>query len=159
MIRATSEPPELNTDLGSTPPQYSWDWGGFPTATPTRSSFSHKREDHDRATSLPPLGEHSEEMDGPGQEEEENADIHFGRGGRLTPGEQGYVLEFKGRTTVFDLSLCGDLSETNEEQAKETFEERRIPFRKFIDDPTIVHQDELTIRWHGRLQLPFYCWG
>jgi phosphatidate phosphatase LPIN len=144
----------LNTDLESTPPQYSWDWGGFPTATPTRSSFSHKREDYERATSLPPLGENPQEDDDPQQEEEENADIHFGRGGRLTPGgEQGYTLEFKGRTTVFDLSLCGDLSERSEEEAKALFQERRVPFEKFIDDPTIVHKDELTIEWHGRYEF------
>lgn len=92
-----------------------------------------------------------EEQDGPGEEEEENADIHFGRGGRLTSGdEQGYTLEFKGRTTVFDLSLCGDLHGRSEEEADELFQDRRIPFQKFMDDPTVVHKDELTIWWHGR---------
>ena len=106
---------------------------------------------------MPPSGEHVHEkgqhqpVDGPG---EEDADIHFGRGGWLTADDNGaYVLEFKGRITQFDLSLCGDLSalvQKSEEEANRAFMQKRVPFQRFIDEPEIVHKDELCIFWRGR---------
>jgi Lipin/Ned1/Smp2 multi-domain protein middle domain len=107
---------------------------------------------------MPPSGEHVHPVDGPRLDEgEEDADIHFGRGGWLTSdnGNGGYVLEFKGRITRFDLSLCGDVMQKTPEEADALFMQKRVPFQRFIDDPSIVHKDELTIRWRGRYVGPF----
>ena len=102
---------------------------------------------------MPPSGEYTHPVDGPRLDEgEEDADIHFGRGGWLASdnGNGGYVLEFKGRITRFDLSLCGDVTPKTPEEADSLFMQKRVPFQRFIDDPSIVHKDELTIRWRGR---------
>lgn len=154
-MRATSEPLDVGTSPENSLPQYSWEWGGFPVQTPLKSKFPERGEDMERATSMPPSGEHvhdkpqQQPVDGPG---EEDVDIHFRRGGWLRPDDNGaYILEFKGRITNFDLSLCGDLSMAkNEEEAKRAFMQKRVPFQRFIDHPEIVHKDELCIYWRGR---------
>jgi hypothetical protein len=107
----------------------------------------------ERANSMPPSGEHVHPVDGPRLDGgEEDADIHFGRGGWLTSGngDGDYVLEFKGRITQFDLSLCGDVTQKTPEEADSLFMQKRVLFQRFIDDPSIVHKDELTIKWRGR---------
>jgi hypothetical protein len=107
---------------------------------------------------MPPSGEHVHPVDGPRLDEgEEDADIHFGRGGWLTSDHDngGYVLEFKGRIKRFDLSLCGNVMQKTPEEADALFMQKRVSFQRFIDDPSIVHKDELTIRWRGRYVGPF----
>lgn len=88
---------------------------------------------------------------------DEELAVHFGKGGRLTAGDAGgFVLELEGRTVNFDLSFCGDLGEVvkqdNEaaEKAVRRFAERRVTFQNFIDDPAIVHHDDLCVRWGDR---------
>ncbi|KAG8832137.1 hypothetical protein FRC17_001970 [Serendipita sp. 399] len=152
-LRTITQSPGPGPSTENSPPQYSWEWGAFPIQTPQRTSFpSHSMIDHDRPTSAPPSGEHSHIADNPFEGlEEEDFDIDFGRGGRLTPtGDNGYVLEFKGQRTSFDLSLCGDLSHRDPEEAALCFLQHRVPFQRFLDDPAIVHKDELTIEWRGR---------
>jgi hypothetical protein len=114
----------------------------------------------DRATSLPISGENlhfpekSAAIDGESGErvnEEEDAEIHFGRGGKLSSlGESSYMLEFKGRTTRFELSLCGDVSGKPHEEAEAMFTQHKVLFRQFIENPALVHRDELCISWKGR---------
>lgn len=149
--RATSEPPELAPSPGNSVPRYSWEWGGFPVQTPMKPKFPE--HEFERANSMPPSGEHVHPVDGPRLDGgEEDADIHFGRGGWLTSGngDGDYVLEFKGRITQFDLSLCGDVTQKTPEEADSLFMQKRVLFQRFIDDPSIVHKDELTIKWRGR---------
>ncbi|CAG7848768.1 Nuclear elongation and deformation protein 1 [Serendipita indica DSM 11827] len=149
--RATSEPPsELGPSPDNSPPRYSWEWGNFPVQTPSKVSFpSHAPGEHERATSMPPSGEHVPASDGAG--DDEDIDIHFGRGGWLSPTDDDrYLLEFKGRRTMFDLSLCGDLSEKSLEEAQALFDQKRVSYNRFIDQPAIVHKDDLTIQWRGR---------
>lgn len=88
---------------------------------------------------------------------DEELAVHFGKGGRLTAGDvEGFVLEFEGHTVSFDLSLCGDLGEVMKqgngevENAVGRFSQRRVTFQQFIDDPAIVHNDELCVRWRDR---------
>jgi len=88
---------------------------------------------------------------------DEELTVHFGKGGRLTSGDAGgFVLELEGHTVSFDLSLCGDLGEVmkqgNEEaeNAVGRFAQRRVTFQQFIDDPAIVHNDDLCVRWKDR---------
>ena len=149
--RATSEPPELGPSPGNSLPRYSWDWGSFPVQTPEKIKFPE--HEFERTKSIPSSGGHTQPIDGPRQNEgEEDADIHFGRGGWLKSdnGNGGYILEFKGRITRFDLSLCGDLVQKSPEEADSLFMKKRVSFQRFIDDPSIVHKDELTIKWRGR---------
>ena len=87
----------------------------------------------------------------------EELTVHFGKGGRLTAGDaEGFVLEFEGRTVSFDLSLCGDLGEVMKqdngeaENAIRRFAQRRVTFQQFIDDPAIVHNDDLCVSWRDR---------
>jgi hypothetical protein len=88
---------------------------------------------------------------------DEELTVHFGKGGRLTAGDvEGFVLEFEGRTVSFDLSLCGDLGEVMKqgngevENAVGRFAQHRVTFQQFINDPAIVHNDDLCVRWRDR---------
>jgi hypothetical protein len=171
VVRATSEPPELdlNQGFGSPPmnnslPRYSWEWGSFPVQTGfsnhSRPFDEPQRGEMERATSLPPSVEHlhslkkstaSASESGEMANKEEDAEIHFGRGGQLSSlGEYGYMLEFKGRTTKFELSLCGDVSGKPHGEAEAIFTQSKVPFRQFIENPALVHRDELCISWKGR---------
>ena len=88
---------------------------------------------------------------------DEELAVHFGKGGRVTAGDKGgFVLELEGRTVNFDLSLCGDLGgvmkqgDGEVEKAVRRFAERHVTFQQFIDDPAIVHNDDLCVRWRDR---------
>jgi hypothetical protein len=88
---------------------------------------------------------------------DEELAVHFGKGGWLTAGDAGgFVLELEGRTVNFDLSLCGDLGgavtrgDWEVENAVRRFSQHRVTFQQFIDDPTIVHNDDLCVRWRDR---------
>lgn len=178
VIRATSEPPELDlnqlnersSSMNNSPPRYSWEWGSFPVQTPSKSTFSNherpsgerRKSELERATTLPLSGDRDRDRDsspdtldgernGEEIDEEEDAMIHFGRGGKLSSvGEYGYMLEFKGRTTKFELSLCGDVNEKSHEEAQAEFKQEKVSFRQFIENPALVHRDELCILWKGR---------
>jgi hypothetical protein len=81
----------------------------------------------------------------------EDDDINFGRGGLLKAGDKGeYILELKGETTAFDISLCGDLSGMDTGEAEMLFAQYRVSFQTFINDPAIVHKDELAVNWKGK---------
>lgn len=147
--RATSEPPDLGPSPSTSPPRYSWEWGEFPVASPSRTSFSNKRDEFERASSVPLLGD---QISG-GIEEDENeyAYIHFGKGACIKPaGTNAYVLEIQGQTIPFELSLCGDLDHLDSEEANLAFASKRVSYRSFMDDPSIVHNDDLTIQWRGK---------
>jgi phosphatidate phosphatase LPIN len=85
---------------------------------------------------------------------DEELAVHFGKGGRLTAGDaEGFVLELEGRTINFDLSLCGDLGEMIKRgngAVDRVFAQRRVTFQQFIDDPTIVDNDDLCVKWRDR---------
>ncbi|KAG8826985.1 hypothetical protein FRB91_000151 [Serendipita sp. 411] len=152
-VQTITQSPEHGRSAENSPPQYSWEWGAFPIQTPLKSSFPpHSAGDHERPTSAPPSGEHNHMEELPlDVMGEEDFDIDFRRGARLTSaGEYSYVLEFKGQRTTFDLSLCGDLSSKDPEDAQALFLQNKVPFQRFIEEPAIVHKDELTVRWRGR---------
>jgi hypothetical protein len=161
MQRAISEPPEVVHSFSVSPPQYSWEWGNFPkSASIAKHSGSEPASRAPERASThhyaPPTLAATRDEKSAAVVDEELA-VHFGKGGRLTAGDvEGFVLELEGRTVSFDLSLCGDLSEVmrqdNEgaENAVGRFAQRRVTFQQFIDDPAIVHNDNLCVRWKDR---------
>ncbi|CAG8768233.1 3160_t:CDS:2, partial [Acaulospora colombiana] len=151
-VRATSEPPELKLVSDNSPPEYSWQWGSFPVQTPKSSTFPGSIHEHPRISGLPSTSEPTLPLHEviPEVAEDDDDEINFGRGGLLKPGDQGvYVLELKGESTEFDISLCGDLSDMEAEEAETLFAQHRVPFQAFINDPAIVHKDELAVQWKG----------
>jgi len=161
MQRATSEPPEVGYLPSVSPPQYSWEWGNFPKSASIPKHFESEPASRapERASTHPyttptPAAMQDEKFAAAVDEE---LAVHFGKGGRLTAGDAGgFVLELEGRTVYFDLSLCGDLGEVIKqdngqvEKAVERFAQHRVTFQQFIDDPAIVHNDDLCARWTDR---------
>ena len=161
MQRATSEPPEIGHSASVSPPRYSWEWGNFPKSA---SILKHSEsEPASRASGHTPTHSYTPTTPTTAQDEkfvtpaDEELAVHFGKGGRLTAGDAGgLMLELEGRTVNFDLSLCGDLSEMIKrgngavEEAVRIFAQRRVTFQQFIDDPAIVHNDDLCVRWRDR---------
>lgn len=167
-LRATSEPPEFGPPPSSSPPQYSWEWGSFPVqahspTTPTKqSSDPRPRREHERSSSLPPFSENivppTPQLAGSTPSlpipPSKDADLgfHFGKGGRLSAGDShnGFVIDIEGESYEFDLSLCGDLHGMDDIEAAKAFTGKKVSFEQFLDDPAIVHNDELVVRWNDR---------
>jgi hypothetical protein len=164
MQRATSEPPEVGHLASVSPPQYSWEWGNFPKSAsiPKHSESEPASRAPERTSTHPytPTTPDTALNEKSATAADEELAVHFGKGGRLTAGDAGgFVLEFEGRTVNFDLSLCGDLGEMIKrgngavEKAVREFAQRRVTFQQFIDDPAIVHNDDLCVRWRDRYLL------
>ena len=164
MQRATSEPPEIGHSASVSPPRYSWEWGNFPKSTsiPSHSESEpasrapERTSTHPYIPTTPTMALHEKSA----TVADEEPAVHFGKGGRLTAGDAGgFVLELEGSTVNFDLSLCGDLGEMIKrgtgavEKASRRFAQRRVTFQQFIDDPAIVHNDDLCVRWRDRYLL------
>ena len=156
--RAVSEPPEVGNSLPGSPPRYSWEWGNFPkSASIPKHAGSEPGSRAPERASPPHFIPSTLAATRDENSVYEELNVHFGKGGRLTAGDtEGFVLEFEGRTVSFDLSLCGDLGEVMKqdngevESAVRRFAQRRVTFQQFIDDPAIVHNDDLCVRWRDR---------
>ena len=161
MQRAVSEPPEIGHSLSGSPPRYSWEWGNFPKSASipkqTGSEPGSRAPERTSSHHITPSTLSTTRDEKSAAVVDEELTVHFGKGGRLTADDaEGFVLEFDGRTVSFDLSLCGDLGEVMKrgngeaENAVRGFAQHRVTFQQFLDDPAIVHNDDLCVRWRNR---------
>lgn len=143
--------------------EYLWEWGGFPQRSPLGTTFDPPGIsetlgpgwDKDKATTLPrgpnlPL-EGSPETN---VDEEEGG---YGVGGRLRPDRNEpyrFILLIERKTTYFELALFPKDESMrkfgrNEVDDAQIFNERRVEYNVFLDDESILQEDDLIIRWAG----------
>ena len=158
--RHLSRPMNVPTLSGD---EYLWEWGGFPQKTPLKSTFGPpgiseapgSGWDRDKATTLPrgfvsPL----EGSLGTNVDEEESG---YGTGGRLRPDRNEphrFILLIERKTTYFELAhFPKDESRRkfgrNEVDDAQIFNERRVDYKAFLDDESIIQEGDLVIRWAG----------
>ncbi|KAL1661727.1 nuclear elongation and deformation protein 1 [Schizophyllum commune] len=79
----------------------------------------------------------------------------YGAGGILRPSKRhpfGLVVLIDGKRATFELSLVDDPSifhGLDEVDAARRFEEHRVDFERFLNDPSVVQDSKLVLRWSG----------
>lgn len=153
--RAGSAPPELHIPppSSSPPAEYSWEWGAFPQRSPAIHNFAPlpgqpEQRPFDRASSEPPDLEAGVAI----QDGDSKPDI-FGAGGRLFPDDEDehrFWVDMEGKRFLFELSLCGNPEGKDEIGDAQRFDDARVPYRRFLDDVSMIDSENLVIRWDGK---------
>ena len=79
----------------------------------------------------------------------------YGAGGILRPSKRhpfGFVVLIDRKRATFELSLVDDPSifhGLDEVDAARRFEEHRVDFERFLNDPSVVQDSKLVLRWSG----------
>jgi phosphatidate phosphatase LPIN len=77
-------------------------------------------------------------------------EVIFGLGGLLTPDRKDpyqFILDLDSVRITFELSLCGQMSGTDEVEDVNRFESSRVSYRRFMAKANVVKSQDLVIRW------------
>lgn len=152
--RAQTEPPEENPSSISRPlsptgerientaeMDLAWDWSQYPKDKEDDGSTSADRPVPHRGESLPVA------LDGVVQATP-SATIKA-----IDDDPYTYMLQLDNRVHLFELSLCGHDGYAAEGKAsaneRESFYTHRVPFTKFMEDPSVVDDPKLIVRYKG----------
>lgn len=141
--------------------EYMWEWGGFPQKSPLNTTFNPtdipegkgKQAHALRKSTLPPRLP-TEVFARAAQKPESG----FGVGGRLRPDREDpclFTLLIEGKSVQFELSIVpgsrlatsGSLGGGDEVQDAKIFNERKVDFWNFLDDESVLNDEDLVLRW------------
>jgi len=168
-LDAPSNPPRLLRTHTNPMQEYSWEWGNFPQPSPMQTTFpmrtDFKGKDKEGSSSTLPLS--------PDTSPERRQTEEYGAGGRLgvsMSDETLFRVSVDGRPSEFELSIIRDsdeedtrgrqprgagsdpffdLKQMDEFEAGTKFDEGKVDFESFLDDPSIVDHPHLVIRWNS----------
>ena len=167
--------PSLPSIRTSTTEEYTWDWGNFPQKTPIRSTFGLNhgpgasvdltRKAKGRLMSEVPDAQYARAR-AAAEREMLNDSASYGNGGRLTMDKNDptrFRVFIEGRTVEFEIAIvpptslqgseggkkshAGTLDGDDEVEDEHRFEEHKIDFERFLNDETVVHDDNLVLLW------------
>ncbi|PIL37372.1 hypothetical protein GSI_01065 [Ganoderma sinense ZZ0214-1] len=167
--------PSLPSIRTSTTEEYTWDWGNFPQKTPIRSTFGLNhgpgasvdltRKAKGRLMSEVPDAQYARAR-AAAEREVLNDSASYGNGGRLTMDKNDstrFRVFIEGRTVEFEIAIvpptslqgsredkkshAGTLDGDNEVEDEHRFEENKVDFERFLNDESVVHDDNLVLLW------------
>lgn len=151
--------------LGVPTEEYMWEWGGFPQKSPLKTTFSPTEGPHGTSKQLFPSRNSTLFPTLPLRLPKEDfaraskkPDPGFGVGGRLRPDREDpciFTLIIEGKTVQFELSVVpgsrlatsGSLGGGDEVEDAKIFNERKVDFWKFLDDESVLNDEDLVLRW------------
>ncbi|KAI0796995.1 Lipin/Ned1/Smp2-domain-containing protein [Abortiporus biennis] len=173
---ASSSANNSSLKLTLPPQEYSWEWGNFPQKTPVRTAFDKvstsankgkgrmlSDEDTDYWTSGIGGTKHNPKLSHNASSDDEdynNADKMFGSGGLLTVDRRDptkFRVFIEGRTAEFEMSIIpphshgasGFRDGEDEFEDARRFDEGKIDFTTFLEDESILKNENLVLRWAG----------
>ncbi len=164
-IRGGSAPPEgglhLNLpELGTSAPDYTWEWGAFPTPSPVRRSFSLAKDDSDVHVTTSASSQTLSRL-GKSVVTARDLEVEFsgmGRGGSLSPDtgvdrDPGlFWVSIDGKEFQFQLSICRKQERkwSDDVESARWFEDGRIDYERLYKDPELAEDPDLVMKWGGR---------
>nr|VWP01801.1 DNA helicase (EC [Ganoderma boninense] len=167
--------PSLPAIRTSATEEYTWDWGNFPQKTPIRSTFGPHhgpgasvdlaRKAKGRLMSEVPDAQYARAR-AAAEWEALNDSASYGNGGRLTMDKNDstrFRVFIEGRTVEFEIAIvpptsltglgegkkfhAGTLDGEDEVEDEHRFEENKVDFERFLNDESVVHDDNLVLLW------------
>ncbi|KIO17370.1 hypothetical protein M407DRAFT_32966 [Tulasnella calospora MUT 4182] len=133
--------PKNAGDLSTSPPDYTWEWGAFPTRSPARPTFK-------------PLMSLRRSLR---EEEEEEASTSFGRGGHLFPDDAERDLfraHIEEKKFSFQLSLCdndeGRRRRFDDLESARWFNDEKVEYAGLLADRDVAASEQLVMKWGDR---------
>ncbi|KAG8973032.1 hypothetical protein FRC05_009147, partial [Tulasnella sp. 425] len=173
-VRGASAPPDLqvtipNTgDLSTSPPDYTWEWGAFPTRSPARPTFKPLVKD-DAAVNVGPshlgqsvttaedVAEDDAAGDKPSSTSEDEGSSAFGQGGQLFPDRTErdmFWVNMEGKKFSFQLSLCdndeGRRRRFDDLESARWFYDEKVEYARLLADPDVAGSEQLVMKWGDR---------
>ncbi|KAG8894181.1 hypothetical protein FRB99_001427 [Tulasnella sp. 403] len=167
-VRGSSAPPELQVsipmdNISTSPPEYEWEWGAFPTRSPARRTFSIKDDVHPGPSHLGKSVVTRDDIDlekgAANKSDDETRDPRFGEGGRLGPDANDatvFWVFIEGRKFSFQLCLSSTLVQNIERRSKDEcqcadlFERSKIEYRTLLNERAIAERSDLVMKWGDR---------
>ncbi|KIO15297.1 hypothetical protein M407DRAFT_13345, partial [Tulasnella calospora MUT 4182] len=167
-VRGGSAPPDVQVtipndvrDLSTSQPDYTWEWGAFPTRSPARPTFKPLARD-DAGVHVGPshLGQSvttAEDDVTEAKPSSEEASTSFGHGGHLFPDDTErdlFWVNMEEKRFSFQLSLCdndeGHRRRFDDLESARWFEDEKVEYARLLADPDVAASEQLVMKWGDR---------
>ncbi|KAG8914982.1 hypothetical protein FRC00_009033, partial [Tulasnella sp. 408] len=173
-VRGGSAPPDVQVtipgagELSTSPPDYTWEWGAFPTRSPARPTFKPLVRD-DAGVHVGPshLGQSvtsAEDVDGDSARlkpststPEDESSSSFGKGGQLFPDSAErdlFWVSIEAKRFSFQLSLCdndeGRRRRFDDLESARWFDDEKVEYARLLADPDVAASEQLVMKWGDR---------
>ncbi|KAG8965035.1 hypothetical protein FRC00_012934 [Tulasnella sp. 408] len=173
-VRGGLAPPEVQVtipgagELSTSPPDYTWEWGAFPTRSPARPTFKPLVRD-DASVHVGPshLGQSvttAEDVDGDSARHkpssstaEDESSSSFGKGGQLFPDSTErdmFWVSIEAKRFSFQLSLCdndeGRRRRIDDLESARWFDDEKVEYARLLADPDFAASEQLVMKWGDR---------
>ncbi|KAG8926177.1 hypothetical protein FRC01_009244, partial [Tulasnella sp. 417] len=162
-VRGGSAPPDVQVtipsagDLSTSPPDYTWEWGAFPTRSPARPTLKPLVRDdagmmHAGPSHLGQAVTTAEEVAAKSEEEGDASTSSFGQGGHLFPDDMErdlFWVNMEGKKFSFQLSLCdndeGHRRRFDDLESARWFEDEKVEYARLLADPDVAANEQLVM--------------